>query len=474
MNIAILIGVADYFSPTLNLPGCRNDITMMNRLVDNINKYDSVLLLSDKIESSILKVKLAEFINNFKDEEIDELFFYFTGHGDFMNNDFYYILADFDTRKRFQTSLSNIELDELFKSLSPTLLVKVVDACHSGVNYIKNVSEIDKYIKETSNHFKKCYFYYSSLSSQSSFQTDDYSYFTLSFVNAVKNSTNLDVRYKDIATYISDDFIDSPEQTPFFITQADFTEIFCTKNENINSFLNTIPTAHNDIEVEMQIINEEQTLEEIIKKDAQKTISKEKLEILLMKIKQEIETTKLLESIQPLFQIELSFSSVYSSTANFDTIGNYLATKDNYFAEAIYEEQRYEDTVVPSKFDRIHNNLEPYTVKKTRKVVSGYRNAVALPFEQIVIDVNRKYPNLDSYNCTIAFILSDRKIRIYYFITNYQMKDWEKRVLNKRYQWNVAEFDVVDSDNILNFFKSVIDAINNRIVKDIESKFKLE
>lgn len=474
MNIAILIGVADYFSPIFNLPGCLNDITIMDSLIKNTNKYDSVLLLSDKIESSILKVKLAEYVNSLKTESIDELFFYYTGHGDFVNNEFYYILADFDAKKRSQTSLSNTELDELFKSLSPTLLVKVVDACHSGVNYIKNVAEIDKYIKETTNHFKKCYFYYSSLSSQSSFQTKDYSFFTLSFVNAVKISTNSYVRYKDIATYISDNFINSPEQTPFFITQADFTEVFCIKNENMNSFLKTIPTTHNDAECEMQIINEERTLEDIIKKDAQKNISKEELDGLLNKIKQKIEAIKLIEKIQPLFQIDLSFSGIHPSSANFDTIGNYLATKSNYFAEAIYEEQRYEDIVVPSEFDRTYKKLDPYTITKTRKVINGYRNTVTLPFEQISIDLNRNYSNLDSYNCTIAFIVSDRKIRIYYYITNYQMKDWEKRVLNRRYQWNVAEFDVVYFDNILIFIKSIVDDINNRIIKDIESKLKPE
>lgn len=474
MNIAILIGVADYFSPTLNLPGCHNDIAMMDNLVKNTNKYDSILLLSDKIEGSTLKVKLAEYINKYKAEDIDELFFYFTGHGDFFNNEFYYILADFDVKRRSQTSLSNTELDELFKSLSPTLLVKVVDACHSGINYIKNITEIDKYIKETTNHFKKCYFYYSSLSSQSSFQTENYSYFTLSFANAVKNSINSEVRYKDIATYISDDFIDFPEQTPFFITQADFTEIFCTQNESINSFLKAIPTTRNNLENEMQTFTEEQTLEEIVKKDAKKNISKEDLDSLLEKIKQEFESIKLVEMIQSLYQIEVSFSAIYSSSVRFDTIGNFLSNKSDYFAEAVYEEQKYEDVVVPSEFDRIYKKIQPYTITKTRKVINGFRNTVNLPFEQISIDINRNYSNLHSYNCTVAFIVSDRKIRIYYFITNYQMKDWETRILNERYQWNVQEFDVVDSNNILDFIKNIANDINNRIIKDIESKFKVE
>ena len=221
MNIAILIGVSNYKNGIIDLPGSKNDILQFDELIRNTKKYDEILSLSTETDSSNVKDKLASFINGKKGVEINELLFYFSGHGDFSNDEFYYILSDFSFDKRTQTSLENSELDNLIKSLTPKLVVKIVDACHSGVNYIKDIASIDSYIKSTSNQFHNCYFLYSSLNAQSSFQSNKFSFFTLSFINAVKHYQQKEIRYKDIIDYISDNFASFPEQTPFFVTQAE-------------------------------------------------------------------------------------------------------------------------------------------------------------------------------------------------------------------------------------------------------------
>jgi hypothetical protein len=243
MNIAILIGISEYTNGIQVLPGSKNDVIQFENLIKNTKKYDDILTISENTESSKVKDKLTSFINDRKGKNIEEVLFYFSGHGDFVNDEFYYILSDFNFDKRTQTSLQNSELDNLIKSLSPRLVIKVVDACHSGVNYIKDIKALDTYIKSTSNQFNNCYFLYSSLNSQSSFQNDNFSFFTLSFLNSVKAFKETDVRYKDIIDYISDEFSSFPEQTPFFVTQADFTELFCTKNEQLNKFLASFPST---------------------------------------------------------------------------------------------------------------------------------------------------------------------------------------------------------------------------------------
>jgi hypothetical protein len=60
------------------------------------------------------------------------------------------------------TTLANIELDEMLRSLNAYLAVKVVDACYSAQQYVKSPDEFEKAIKATGASYNNCYFMYSS------------------------------------------------------------------------------------------------------------------------------------------------------------------------------------------------------------------------------------------------------------------------------------------------------------------------
>lgn len=59
---------------------------------------------------------VAGIIAKYTGKEVEEIFFYVTGHGQFYDNEFYYLLSDFDKTKRKKTSLENTELDQMFRS----------------------------------------------------------------------------------------------------------------------------------------------------------------------------------------------------------------------------------------------------------------------------------------------------------------------------------------------------------------------
>lgn len=109
----------------------------MSRLLRHTNKFPNALELRKDTSSAEVKTQLAQFISKFKNQPIEELFFYFSGHGDLFKDDFYFLFSDFDEKRRNQTSLTNDELDSMLKTLSPKLMIKVVDACHAGVAYVK-------------------------------------------------------------------------------------------------------------------------------------------------------------------------------------------------------------------------------------------------------------------------------------------------------------------------------------------------
>jgi len=162
MNVAIIIGVSDYGAADRNLPACTNDISVMSTLLAKTEKYDQTLQIDGDAKSASVKDRISAFVAGLQGETIDEVFFYFSGHGEYFQDHFYYLLSDYDPKRRNQTALDNSELDSWLRSLNAEMTIKAVDACHSGVQYIKEPGAFRKYLQESQNGFKKCYFFFSS------------------------------------------------------------------------------------------------------------------------------------------------------------------------------------------------------------------------------------------------------------------------------------------------------------------------
>ncbi|HAV8844772.1 TPA: caspase family protein, partial [Escherichia coli] len=122
MKLAILIGVSDYNSQQ-NLPASKNDVKLIKSMLDFSDGYDDLLYIDTETNTRQIKGRLSEFIERHSSDDIDELFFYFSGHGLFDGSDFHYILSDFDAEKIKSTSLENSELDTMIKSLKPCLTI---------------------------------------------------------------------------------------------------------------------------------------------------------------------------------------------------------------------------------------------------------------------------------------------------------------------------------------------------------------
>lgn len=214
MNLGIIIGVANYRDPLVSLPACMRDAQAISGLLKASSKFEEVLFLASDTSSASLKKQLIDFITAHKGKQVEEVFFYYSGHGEFSGDEFFYLLSDFDSRRRKQTSLENSELDNVIRTLSPDIAIKVIDACNSGIPYIKESDAFTTYLKGTQNSFNKCYFLFSSQSDQSSYQDTDLSFFTRGVIEALFSHSGSTIRYKDIIDYVSDLFASNTQQTP--------------------------------------------------------------------------------------------------------------------------------------------------------------------------------------------------------------------------------------------------------------------
>ncbi|MBV7533824.1 caspase family protein [Chitinophaga sp. sic0106] len=453
MNIAIIIGVSEYQNPKNNLPGCKNDAKLIYEILSHTEKFDPILYINNNEDSSKTKELINNFIDSHLGKKIDDLFFYYSGHGEFSNNEFYYVLSDFDFKKRNQTSLQNKDIDDLFKSLNPNLVVKVVDACQSGTTYIKENDAMAKYFRDSGTGYHNCYFLSSSLNNQSSYQTSFISAFTESFVKALIVSTTQDIRYKGIIDVILDDFIDNADQTPFYVIQGVLTHIFCRINTNLRNYLDSIKPQ---ILIDPSSAKPALTLLELVKKDAKDYTSKEGAIQTLDFVKKILSSLTLGPDLDSIYAVEVSFLQDYDFTPKKWIIERWINEQTNDYSTHVYYHTVY---------DEDHGEYEE---------IAGFELNVEPPFKTISIDILGKYPNLTSYNCHIMYLLTKKYIRFFFNIAEYLQKNWENKRLNiSGSKWRTVEQIITDKDGITKSLDDIKQNIQNLIMETLEAKFKL-
>ena len=223
-NYAIVIGVSE-FDHAGELPGSKNDAYYIHSAIQASGKYDGILYLNENVNSENAKDDIVDFIEKINGD-VGEILFYFSGHGAYIDEDFKYVLSDYRPDRINQTTLSNNTLDNYFRQLNSKVVVKCIDACQSGTTYVKDPSVVEKYLHKTKAEFNHAYFLYSSRRDQSSYADREISFFTRSILECLADSNGKKLRYTRLIEYLADAFKNNPDQTPYFVTQGGFTEIF--------------------------------------------------------------------------------------------------------------------------------------------------------------------------------------------------------------------------------------------------------
>jgi hypothetical protein len=485
MNIAILIGVSKYNNGK-NLVGCKNDVEIMYRLLKQSGKYQEILYISDNTTSDIIKSQLPEFVRKHEEnKDIDEVFFYYTGHGLFHKEEFHYVLSDYDEGWLNRTTYKNSEIDELLKSLNPKLTLKVVDACHSGIRYVKDVNDVEvtKMLNNTRDKFNNCYFMFSSQFDEYSWANQKISYFTESFVYSIINHKADSIRYRDIIDYISDDFLQKKiTQTPYYVIQSNNTEIFSNINSNTRDMLKQTLASFENGQVgkeNKETINKLSLLE-IIKRDSENYCKDfDEVKNVLNKLKQTIPEFVLNKELTGLFEIKVEFEDEnYDDIPNINVVAKSLENKvSDYFIGIEYAKKNVK-VQVKSPWDSITGAFTPYENKpkfrdEVRTVIDYYNiTEDDVPYTKIIIDFEPKFPNLSKYNCTIIYAFSKVHLNLFYSFNIYKEISWGEYELESA-KWRQTEDLIIKrEEEILRVVEFIKHGFQKYVVDDLNHKFK--
>lgn len=499
MKIAFLLGVSNYNSLS-SLPACKNDINLVQAIMNSINEYDEICVVEDiDTHSSKVLTQLRGFIEKYNNNSnIDELLFYFSGHGKYENDEFYYALSDFDSKKKRQTSLVNSELDEMLKSLNPKLVVKIIDACNSGVTYIKDGDEeensIQKHFDASGKKFENCYFMFSSLQNQYSYikEGSKLSDFTNSFVHSIISTDLNDIRFKDIINYISDYFDNNEKQKPFFVNQATFMEKFGTMEETTKDQIRQqleLLYKISDAEItneEIQAAPREISLKNIITNDNNNYCSKEEALAILSKIKTFFQTYNWNLELSDFFDIQFLYletddDNSYKIT-NIKEIGLWLnKSEHNFFAEPLYKEEEYTKMVpIKNAFTSLAiisgRGVEEKPVKATRNVIYSFQPTFSQPYFSIRIYMKPKsdFQNLSPFDLTLVYLISKTDIKLFYYYSTYLETAWNVYQPNKKITWESLDFKLKDNVSCNQSLQHIAEEFEGFVINNLRDRFKPE
>lgn len=421
MKIAILLGIAKYQNPVDNLPACDVDLDLMDHLLHATGEYQDIVTVSgNDRKAGDVKNEMSEWFAKYVGQPIDEVFFYYTGHGMFADGEFHFPLYDYEETRLRQTSLSNSELDSWLRSLHSELTVKVIDACHSGISYIKGGNEtISKLFEDSKSGFQKCIFMFSSTVEQASFQDSQLSFFTKAFIDAVKGSETPQIRFRQIMDAIADSlsaYSGSIRQTPVFVTQVNNTEVFSSITAELRSLSYSV--------LESASIPQETSdrgmlgLKEFVAEDEKSYVSRDEALEILNEWLTKVENHTYSEELEAIYQLEVS---TVTSKRIYDEriIGEWLRDNQHaYFAETETELVAKRSDFEPARIMAALS--EHYLVRE----IVGFKHTDEFPYKAIYVTARRLHKNLPLFTCTLTYLPRRNSLLVFRQFIGWKDKNW--------------------------------------------------
>lgn len=492
MKLAIILAVSQYGNESRNLLGCELDSKLVHELLKATNKYgDNIYLLSGNGTTSEIKEELINIINKNKDNLIEEALFYYTGHGESRNEEFYYILSDFDKRKFRQTTISNTFLDDLLRELKSEFTVKIVDACYSGIKYVKDVDNkydplsIDKSTSDNpKRRFNDCFFFFSSKIDQPSAQKiDGMSYFTKSFIDSIVKAETDSIRYSYIIDYISDEFCANQIQEPRFVSEGSNTRLFCSITNQQKSSLSEIMNSILNEETNINNTKDEKVLSltERVKLDAERYCScPNEIEAILIQIKDFITQYKFSEQLKELFNIHVEINDDDKDNSSHEIlIGSWLvANQHKYFAKVIYRKELIEDKTKkpPYLLSIDHTSLLgiKYPDKKYKYAIDGYNLTLEVFYKNIKVVFKPTLNNLSLNICKIAFVFSMVNIKLFYQFKSYALINFDQYNLDTETNNFTMETELKNETQLEKELSQILEKFEAFVMEPIERDFSVE
>ena len=470
-NVAILVGNTEYQSLG-NLPCCHDDLIAIRELLDATKKFSKIELIENS-DADALKSQLRAIVDT--NSPIEELFFYFSGHGCLYKDEFYCCATNFSQKRPNDTGISNKDLHTILKLADPELVVKVIDACNSGTLLVKSDSEFI-FNREPKPKFKNFIQISSCLESQNSLAGKPLSPFTEKFRSSALRKEQGPVYYIDIISSLRDEFLPNNDQIPFFVSQGTGREQFVDEARQMDTLRKKI-AAETDSSMQSEGGN------------VQTQPTTPSLQNLLSNAEENIATPEKITSFVDTF-----FNNLIKtlSTVEFTDYFDVDTTEHSDFVEptakafiirVLIREQRSDEFVTTTiKKEKIQNNplhmLGMSTFLRTFGGDEEYREVYNLQLNcdmkraQISIAFTPKYHSLSRLVLVVTCAPSLESCYVFEVVSQQKLKDFGefqtkgKEVIRRWYKFKWTE----TTDGVVAKIKSKLDEVVREHLEQTEKK----
>ena len=419
MKVAIVIGVSEYPVGAAPLPAASLDAAAMKRLLDATGEYDSVLDLAGNLESEETKRRLMKFLEPYEEPTLDEVLFYYSGHGIQVPSGLAFAMSDFDAQHLVRGSIENEELDSYLRSVDAKVAVKILDCCYSGLRYIKGPkATLDP--TPASKGLDGCYFFSSSRHDQESWTgpgDNSLSVFTQYFLDAVASQPDGPVRYKQIADSIMDRFL-KEEQEPQFNIQGNMRHVFCSIDQKVRL------AASSPLEVEeatpAAASPKEDDAVAIVKQRARSIINQEEADQVLGTLKSGIEELTPPSVLEELYEERIWFPAsmdLDDDVACELEIGRWLKHGGRGFFGWATE------TDPDSKPISVATMMPGY---RERPRVTGFVSSASVEYDRFFVRHTPRFEGLLRWEMAVVILWSPRQAAVFSYGVPLERLSWDR------------------------------------------------
>jgi uncharacterized caspase-like protein len=449
-NVAVVVGMSEYTSLD-SLRHCKKDADLVKQLLVSTSRFDGgdVLCITD-MSASDTKDTLREQFQVWSSVGVDEIFIYFSGHASYKDNQLLLCCADYSDATAMVTSVSLVELDDLVRTLSASSLTRIVDACHSGVQYVKDggIHAMTHTVGAVSTSLPKdCRLWASSGLKQQSYASDDLptSDFTHAFLLGATGGNEpakpgKRILYRDIQNHIADYFRDRELQTPYFTSQGNNLEVFSEVSEALLSVRSEVLPPAPPRAGELPAITQAKQLSDVVAERDLLYVSRTEVDAALQQSIEHLRSATIDDELVAQHYTLLVHTS--AKVRGHDGIKR-LAI---WIQEQKWQEQYFVKIEESSR--RIKRNpglygllarqqtmslMNPYGTEdddesryETVYYPSGVSTTQELPYEVIDVRFTKKNPSLSDYSLTMAIFHSRTHVVVLSGPATYKATGWDQ------------------------------------------------
>ena len=353
-------------------------------------------------------------------KSIREIFFYFTGHGFQHDAEFFFCATNFDAKRPNETGLSNTELHTLLRSADAELVVKVIDACSSGILLLKSDGS---FLPTSKQGFKNLIQFASCLNSQNSLTGNPLSIFTEKFRAAALRKLEGPIYYSDIVNTLRDEFLDNNSQTPHFVLQGTGREEFVENAKRLDGLRAKLSATLSDARNVPTVVDHPVSILDILQKAETKFAKKETAQAFISRLFENL--TKKVSSADffgDLFTAEVVEHSDFQEPTTRAFIIRVLAKEkrpDNFVTVTIPREYRRRD---PFNLTSIAGGLFGHP----DDAVSHYELSLNCELEkaQVKITLTPKFVTLKRFVLVVSCAPSLEVCYVIVMLTQHPLRDW--------------------------------------------------